>query len=595
MSWSKIEAEARADGGFVGAGRFPLRAYSEFMPPPWVGCKPYDLAFAARPETSATFSITDDSALDITEYERAHELQPGLAKIAGHLLTELARLHRGQAHALSRTLLDGKPAWPAELAAAAAAGRLRDESIVLLAPLALSRTQDDKGNVRWTLFGASHDGAQPFWRSVPDEATLTRLVRFARGAADGDLAGVRVHGDGELPAFAQKMLVTDGDNGRDADCLITFTPFAALPAWARERYLARTLILLPTPASLVLYHHPRYRQLAHELDHARQIPLLHLFPRVQGGYRIRIPQSGWFVEPRPGQSRAEAEAQNPHAVVADIARSHRWERVARDSSEPHTDDALHKMAIALFSTDPDHLGLYGKPMARNAQLWSDHYRLLVDGPNADAKAIEQARQTIAAGGRFGYRFVYPAMRAGARELYWHYPLVARLASGGEVRVMDDPALLGYVTAEATGRAPLVLAPRFCERPGHRVAATQFADAGRARFTTANNVRKILEFAGYLGGTISPSLARRLLHIAKSSSLADWLAHLSATAADPHAAAELTPLLQSVIRASDDDFGPARTFDQTATRAFAEEVWRSIAGLAEGEFRAKETADALARR
>jgi hypothetical protein len=37
-SWSWIAAEAK--DAFVGSGRFPLRAYSEFMPPPYVVLKP---------------------------------------------------------------------------------------------------------------------------------------------------------------------------------------------------------------------------------------------------------------------------------------------------------------------------------------------------------------------------------------------------------------------------------------------------------------------------------------------------------------------------------------------------------------------------
>ena len=56
-------------------------------------------------------------ALDIDEYEQAHDLEPGLDRIAEHLVDELGKLRRGEPHALSRTLLDGNPAWPAELAA----------------------------------------------------------------------------------------------------------------------------------------------------------------------------------------------------------------------------------------------------------------------------------------------------------------------------------------------------------------------------------------------------------------------------------------------------------------------------------------------
>ena len=53
------------------------------------------------------------------------------------------------------------------------------------------------------------------------------------------------------------------------------------------------------------------------------------------------------------------------------------------------------------------------------------------------------------GGRFGYRLIYPPLRAGARDLFWHLPLVARLASGAAEVLADDPPR-GYVLAEAPG-------------------------------------------------------------------------------------------------------------------------------------------------
>src|SRR2546422_522371 len=149
--WAQIEAEAR--DAFHGPGRFPLRAYSELMPPPYVGLKP-----------AGGWPAPHGNALAIDEFEQAHDLEPGLDRI-----------------------------------------------------------------------GAQLDRAKTF---------------------------------------------------------VTFTPFAELPADVRAGYLAGQLMLVPTPASLVLFEHPRYKQLARELPRARQIPLLHLFPRVETSCAIRIPQSG---------------------------------------------------------------------------------------------------------------------------------------------------------------------------------------------------------------------------------------------------------------------------------------------------------------
>ncbi|HET9990148.1 MAG TPA: hypothetical protein VFQ65_16575, partial [Kofleriaceae bacterium] len=70
--WDRIEAETR--GAFHGEGNFPLRAYSEYMPSPYVGIKPYA---PERAHAAATFGCGDASALDIDEYEQAHDLEPG--------------------------------------------------------------------------------------------------------------------------------------------------------------------------------------------------------------------------------------------------------------------------------------------------------------------------------------------------------------------------------------------------------------------------------------------------------------------------------------------------------------------------------------
>ena len=114
--WVRIEAEARRA---FGHGPFPIRAYSESMPPPYVGIKPYDPDRARAP---CTARAPDDGALDVTEYEQAEELSPGLDHIAAHVLGELAKLVRGERHAFSRTLLDGNAAWPPDLAESARGG-----------------------------------------------------------------------------------------------------------------------------------------------------------------------------------------------------------------------------------------------------------------------------------------------------------------------------------------------------------------------------------------------------------------------------------------------------------------------------------------
>lgn len=578
-AWSQIEREAQA--AFVGRNRFPLPAYSELMPPPYVGIKPYA---PLRSDASATAAADAASGLPITEYEQAHELEPGLAEVASKVLSEIAKLARGHAHELSRPMIEGNPAWPPVLAEAARAGRVDANGPVIALSLALSRTQDDKGNVRWTLFGASHHGpSRPFWRSFAsdDGSRLAALVGWAHGGPPS-LDGVRVLADvSELPTFARPLLLDESASLAGVRTLVTFRPFAQLPMGVQNAVLEGKLALFPSPASLLFFEHPGYRRLTRALPGAMQIPLLHLFPHVEGGYRLRIPQSGWLDE-------KVAPSHHGHRIVNRVARSHRWQRAARDATAAcEFDDSV---SVALFSTDPDDLGLYGKPMARNAQIWREDYGLLLDGPNATPLEIESAARAINAGGRFGYRFYYPPMRAGQRELYWHRPIVARLNANGAVQLADDQPR-GYVEAAALGTEPAIeLQPELLERPGHRQAARQLTrDPGVLRHTHMHNVRKLLDFRELIGAPLSPSLARALIHTARERTLGDWLAELPALGTESVRAlvAEVQAAIGGVV-----DAGQALTVDHTGTREFEKRVWHSIAALSNGDFRSTDNADVV---
>lgn len=592
--WAQIGREAAS--AFLGAGRFPLRAYSEYMPPPWVAVKPAEHGRLIAPADG-------DATYQITEYEEAQELAPGLAKIAKHILGELDKLARGSSHELSHTMLDGNPAWPAELAAKAKALK---HPLVIALPLALSRSQDDKGRGRWTLFGASHEGpGAGFWASFPDDASgvgeLHRFVAWAAGSDADELgnahkAGIRVlaaHGE-KLPAFARSLLLREDEAVDRVHTLVTFRAFADLPDAVRAAYLAGKLQIVPCPQSLVFWGHQHYAKLATQLPHAVQIPLLHLFPRSEDSYGIRIPQSGWLDEHDPATAPARA---NGHKMVRTVARTHRWERVPRDHAIGEGDGRFEdKISVALFSTNPDDLGLYGKPMARNVQIWRESYQLLLDGPRAQPKALEAASQAVDQGGRFGYRFLFPAMRAGARTLYWHRPLCARLdPKTGEVTLLAG-APLGHITAELDGQPAIALTPALLDREPHRAAATLFElDPGHKRHTTSDNVRKLLEFRDLLGAPLAPSFARHLVHIAKDLGLDDWIASLPGHAADHKAGERLAKALHGVLAKGAHPGAEAVpvTLGETGKhRAFEEQIWKTIAFLAEGEFREKDNADVV---
>jgi hypothetical protein len=440
---------------FRKTGAFPLPAYSEFMPPPRVGRKP-----CGEIDTSL-LSPDDPEGWRISACEEMDELRPGLEHIGHQLIHAMLHLGlRNPAHGVSRSKLENNPYWPAELQKSGAPAH---ERYVLILPLALSRTQDDKGRVRWTLFGSSEQGpSQPFLRSPGADAFLNRLRHTVYG---------------------------------DSNCLVTFEPFATLPSDVRKAYREGKLHLIPFPGSLLFWGTEGYAALAHELPTAMQIPLLHLVARHEAPGGIRVPQSGWLHE----KTSSHPEPRPEHGPFRqDFQRTHRWSKVRRDEDEIATiaPDA-DKMAHVLFSTSEDDIGLYDKPMARNTQIWDKDHRLVLDGPNATGDELRAAYVRVCAGGTFGYRFFYPPMQVGVRPVYWHRPLVA-YAEGGEARVMLD-APTGYLTAygkrEIIELWPRILPAASQTKAGasrHAAKALTFHRTARRAFEVAywNTIKKL---------------------------------------------------------------------------------------------------------
>ncbi len=293
---------------FRGKGKYPITAYSEFMPPPRLGCKPYGSV------DPLVLREDDPCGWQITEYEQAAQLNPGLTQIARELVTALHHLGRGEpAHGISRHKLQDNPYWPEQTLAPAS------ERYVVLAPLALSRTQDDKGRIRWTLFGASEQGpAKGFWRGFytapgeewPVERSLDfirRLLAAAYGEspehlADLGRAGFRILPEQSKPTFAhwrvddlpkwtKPFLWQPRQKVADVKYLLTFEPFERLSPAIRKAYLAGELHLLPFPGSLVFWGSAFYNRLtaaaaacrpnrATALDFAARGPLGYSRPSV---------------------------------------------------------------------------------------------------------------------------------------------------------------------------------------------------------------------------------------------------------------------------------------------------------------------------
>jgi hypothetical protein len=621
QGWKQLLAGAP---WFQGEGRYPIAAYSEFMPPPRLLRKPYgtfDLNF---------FAADDPWGWPITEYEEALTLRPGLEKIARQVVGALIQLGQGKkTHGISKNKLRDNPYWPAQLAQRA--GKLKHERYLTLMPLALSRTQDDKGRVRWTLFGGSEQGpARAFWKSfftapgqeLPEEQALeffrrllsTVYAESAENLADLHRAGLRIlpldeksaatsGREDPLPSWTASYLWTRGQSLRAVKYLLTFRPFSYLPAAARQAYLAGELHLLPFPGSLLFWGTRLYQRLQRELPMAVQIPLLHLVARHEGVQGIRVPQSGWFHEPHPDLP-APSERHGP--VRDTFVRTHRWGRVHRDEDELAIGARDDKVVHVLFSTSLDDLGLYGKPMARNVQLWTDDYRLLLDGPNATHDEIRRAAHLVCQGGQFGYRFQYPAMRVGLHEIYWHRPLVAYLSPETKQPAVLPDVLGGYLTAYHEDHPdlsrPLELWPRFLQREAHATAIRLFEQVqDHWPHQAILNIRKLLDTRQLLGERPLPrTFARQLLTLPKKETLDDWLESLPEHSGDPERGRQLVAELRRGLEASaaplprqrGSRLPQALTFAATARRSFEVSFWKTIAALAEGTYRNKNNADCV---
>jgi len=592
-------------------GCYPITAYSEFMPPPMLGYKPY-----GKPE-HLILSEKDPYGWKITELEEEYELRPGIEHIGQQIIKNLIKLGKGlPEHYISGhggENLRNNQYWPPELAKSA--GTLTHERYVTLLPLMLSRTQDDKGRVIWTFFGNSiHDPEETFWKSfftspeceipVNDSISFfTDLLSEAYGeklSGDTSLfnAGFRIlpSETAKLPDWTKKFCINDKSAFENIKYLLTFRPFIKLPEKVRKLYLAGSLSLIPFPGSLVFWGMPGYLQLKKDLPTAAQIPLLNLVARNRGIGSIRVTQSGWLHEPNAGSKNRII---NENLLKDSFHRTHRWERVHRYQDE--LNEVAHKVRLvkALFSTEPDAMGLYNKPLACNSQLWNHKFELLLNGPKAGKRKITEVEKTFANGGLFGYRFFYPPMRVGQHEMYLHRPLVGFYDSQFDKSVVKTGSLTGYITgyheSDRDMSHPVELWPRMLKRELYLSALHDFnAHTDHYAHQTSFNIISLLDsWEKQDRKPLSRSYAHKLLNVSKHKTLEQWLDELAIHASSPEKAINMRKALDRIIEPLNNEVLPdSLTYNETATRLFEEAWWNDIKFLAHGEFVNTDNADIM---
>jgi len=592
-------------------GRYPIAAYSEFMPPPRLGYKPY-----GKPD-HRILQEDDPFGWKISEMEEEYELKPGIEHIGQQIMSNILKLGKGlPQHFISGhggENLENNPYWPPDLANHA--GSLLHERFVTLLPLMLSRTQDDKGRLVWTFFGNSiPEPEQVFWKcfytapgtEVAESDSIsffTGLLSEAYGEKLSDAeslfnSGFRIMKSEESiqPAWTNRFIVKDNSSFLKTKYLLTFRPFKQLPEPVKSKYLSGGLSLIPFPGSLVFWGMPGYLHLKKKLPVAAQIPLLNLVARNRGIGGLRVTQSGWLHEPHPGNKNL---IMNENLIHDTYHRTNRWQRIHRYQDE--LNEVGHKIRLikALFSTEPDAMGLYDKPLACNSQLWNNKFELLLNGPEAGKRKIDEVEKTLLKGGLFGYRIYYPPMRVGEHEVYLNRPLVAFVPKDSDKAEIRSELLYGYMTGyhdnDREMSDPVELWPRMQKRDNYLSALHDFnaANDHYAHQTSFNIISLLESWEMQDRKQLKRSFAQNLLNIAKHKTLEQWLEEMNTHVSSSGKTGVIQKALGKIIEERYDSTLPdPLTFNETSSRKFEENWWNDIRFLSQGEFIYKDNADIM---
>ena len=223
------------------------------------------------------------------------------------------------------------PYWPLRLAEKA--GAIPHERFVFLSPLALSLTQDDKGRVRWTLFGGSEQGPErDFWKSfftlrirrfqtrwasisfavcwppstASRSATPTTSTKSASAfcppkAGAGQPRPYAWSAEEDLPTWTSRYRCNQRRPAQGVKYLLTFRPFGRLPEAIQTAYLDGQLHLIPYPGSLIFWGTSGAAKMIDAARLAVQVPLLTVVGRHEAPHGLRVPQAGWMHEHKPGK------------------------------------------------------------------------------------------------------------------------------------------------------------------------------------------------------------------------------------------------------------------------------------------------------
>ena len=94
-----------------------------------------------------------------------------------------------------------------------------------------------------------------------------------------------------------------------------------------------------------------------------------------------------------GITRTTDVAEGIKSVLAEGGLQPTYARIS-GAEENEARKILEGTPVRLFSTAPDDMGLYGKPMARNAQIWSHDFQLLLDGLGQLGQLVQDLERLV---------------------------------------------------------------------------------------------------------------------------------------------------------------------------------------------------------
>ena len=379
-----------------------------------------------------------------------------------------------------RNLIDN-PYWSPDLAARAA--ELARRRHVLLLALSLSKTQNDRGRVRWTMFGASEQGPEKaFWNSFytaprqempqrDSRAIVSRLLSEAFGvatrdsdelhggfsrAAVGSTSTARTGCADPLPSWTQRFLLS----GRRASAgRAVRTDIQAIPCVTgtdcERAYLDGRDRAAAEPVEPALLGHADLPARAGNSTRSRSSTRCCACRAARDRDSRSAESAGCIIraarQPRRSRIRRCRSTLRAHAPLGARCRATKIPAFEAAMSTPS-----RRRCSAPRLSDLD---LYHKPMARNCQIWTRDGDLILNGPTATRAEIRSAANRVLEGGVFLYRFEFPAMRVGRHEVFWQRPLAACWSPESGRTKLLEASLPGYLTAYECERPDCIGADR----------------------------------------------------------------------------------------------------------------------------------------